>query len=322
MAGLENGVHLGDASPSGRATGRATRRAGRGPAGRARGLVPLALMGLATLLALAASGCESKATPTGQSSGACTAFATAACERADRCGDTSATPCLSTAEQVCHALFERADSGITPQAIEQCAEATRASQCDEQGIPACLIGNTPGTRAEGAPCSVPSQCASGLCSAPPWSLGSVCGECQPALELGADCTAGTTPCRGDLVCRSDTGTCGPRLAPGDPCANFFECGLALCVSGVCEAVAGDGEPCTLGELCASGYGCDMGTCKKLTPVGAGEVCDPTLHACIDGVCSGGTCVPFPKQGEACEGACVVGLVCLGGTCQAPAPTDC
>lgn len=280
--------------------------------------VPLVLSVVAlSFVALSAVGCQ------GQSpKDPCTTLAEAACERASRCGVTHTAPCPATAEQGCRAIYQRADSGITPQAIEQCAEATRAAACDQEPIPACVLANTPGARAAGAPCSVPSQCASAFCSAPPSAWASVCGQCQPALEPGEDCTASTTPCRGDLTCRSDTGTCGPYRAVGEPCASFSECGLALCISGVCEAVAGDGEPCTLGELCAFGYGCDMGTCKKLTPVSAGQPCNPSLHACIDGLCAGGVCVALPKEGEPCQGSCVVGLACLDGTCKPPAPTDC
>jgi len=80
----------------------------------------------------------------------------------------------------------------------------------------------------------------------------------------------------------------PDMCPdGEYCAGTDPMGLDF--DGTCEALPGDSEPCAdtlLGEACAAGVNCVMGTCRQ--PQANGASCEVDGQ-CFSGSCDGGTC---------------------------------
>jgi len=96
-------------------------------------------------------------------------------------------------------------------------------------------------------------------------------ECLAEVASGAACNAAL-----------------PDMCPdGEYCAGTDPMGLDF--DGTCEALPGDGEPCAdalLGEACAAGVNCVMGTCRQ--PQANGASCDVDAQ-CFSANCEGGTC---------------------------------
>lgn len=136
---------------------------------------------------------------------------------------------------------------------------------------------------------------------------------QPCVEYGLfdDCAAGLA-CR-DGVC---VDPCAP-LGEGDDC--FFsdlDCGPGLYCNfdtGVCERLAGEGEPCASEFDCAEGLYCDFGAevCVDLPELGEpcpNFVCAPGLE-CASSDMGGLVCGPLPGLGEPCDLDCQEPYVC-------------
>ncbi len=192
----------------------------------------------------------------------------------------------------------------------------------------------------GEACTLPFQCASGIC------VDGVCcddacdGLCEACLgaETGgpdgtcAPVTAGTDPAAECLDDGSPScglnGTCadgacasyaGPGCTP-TPCADGSECGSGFCVDGVCCDSACDGL-CQACSTAKKGTGPDgvCGPVAKLTnPDGD---CGPTNAACEDAnVCDGASacasvsslCAPYACTSQGCLTSCSSDLQCQGG----------
>ena len=143
---------------------------------------------------------------------------------------------------------------------------------------------------------------------------------------GGDCSLGYE-CQTGLRCRvtdSCPGTCQATVAPGSACTNDNECaGLAWCISGQCQRLPTEGEPCLEGVICAPPFSCTYNTATCERPRLVGESCAfEEDRSCLAGlVCFGEQCAQLGRVGEPCQNysQCEAGLVCAGGTCD-PAPS--
>jgi hypothetical protein len=122
----------------------------------------------------------------------------------------------------------------------------------------------------------------------------------------------------------------PQVADGGTCFNAlgFECtsgrcslsgGEACLAGGLCEAAAGENEPCdVLG--CRPGLLCVDSTCVPPAVVGAGADCSADETFCADGqYCDAGLCAGRKAASETCAGdeECRTGLYCgTGNVCTA------
>lgn len=166
-----------------------------------------------------------------------------------------------------------------------------------------------GPRPAGSSCSLPEECASGICAAspdaPPASFfGTACGGCDPAVP---------TSCGTGFVCGIGDAL-GPILAMPLDC------------------VAREGKE--IGEKCITGGECASGTCSR-TDGSLG-----TCSACTYGSqCAGGACgaawndlsfdspagpyVCDPGQGVSPSGtACGTHADCASGVCDGPERKEC
>jgi len=168
--------------------------------------------------------------------------------------------------------------GRSPADVLACASAMSSMTCDElyAGARDTACPTIPGTLSEGDDCFSDLQCASGFCD----RLGD-CGTCKARLALGDECEVANVGCPDDQKCTS------PTIA--DPTT--------------CTATAGEGESCSVTQVCRGNLHCSNGTCEQ--PGGDGDSCDGSDGACngLLGLrCSGGTCKPLATladEGQPC-----------------------
>ncbi len=211
-----------------------------------------------------------------------------------------------------------------PSKLDECMDALKNSDCDVNldAIPACRQIFT-GTVANGQPCSLSAQCASGYCD-----LSNACpGTCAPTKASGEECSS-NEECDLGLIC-TDSDTCGQPPAKknqGDACEYDDECKYGLyCLindfqnnTGTCQPWLGEGDDCENDQtemVCGPGLACssETGTCQTVTVVGEGQACDETHECNISQrlVCGPQeTCIKLPAEGEACfYGYCWTGYIC-------------
>jgi hypothetical protein len=198
---------------------------------------------------------------------------------------------------------------------------------------------TVGEEVEGAPCSSPSECATGFCSD---------GLCCNLACADATCAA-CAAARGALadgVCTPLAGSCDD----GDPCTAFDECRGGRCAGAgrdcsapdachlpsACEPATGacapfsprpDGASCQDGDDCTTGDACAQGLCQGLLRA----TCPAPDDCHEDAACAQGRCAAFGPRadGTPCndEDPCTEGDRCRAGRCVGsrigcPAPDDC
>lgn len=219
-----------------------------------------------------------------------------------------------------------------------CVAATAAQSCDvtsrEARIPpiAC-VEMYRGRVADGEPCSIDVECASGTCDLPRAECpdtGCCVGTCRAARSGGAGDPCSTLrECRDGLVCGQDM-QCRAPAAAGGVCHVDIECddGLACVggsgdIPGACRALPRVGEPCPYQRCAEENLRCDPDT-HTCVPVGLrGDPCPRSTECTIHMECDATTqrCRDYPTLGMPCEGTCTGDSFCaLGagaaGTCVA------
>ncbi len=132
-----------------------------------------------------------------------------------------------------------------------CGEGCSATNPCPEGQ-ACQPDGTcqsPGPGPDGAPCTQPSDCLSGICDATQHCAPG--GAYQPC-ETDTDCVSGTC----------DEGTCtvpGGAAGAGMSCAVDADCLSNACVMDMCEP-GGQGAACRATSDCQDGMTCTLGTC--------------------------------------------------------------
>jgi hypothetical protein len=241
--------------------------------------------------------------------------------------------------------------------------ATQASACSAAlGSLTCALftSDTPAV-ANGAPCYIDEDCATGTCN----STASTCpGTCQAYAQLNQSCATascapglscdasvckaesavgGPCPCQTGLWCDSSGASpvCKAALALGASCstANDQCNALTMCAGtpATCQSFVGLGASCTAGSspfdsLCGIGYLCDSVTSKCVSFPKVGEACGTSNPICIASYCdqlATQKCVAYKKIGDACSYpldilACEPGSTCDAATskCKASAPLIC
>lgn len=194
---------------------------------------------------------------------------------------------------------ERVD--VDPEAVSECAEATRTRDC-----------NIPVQSAEGPV---------GRCIASAVAQDEA-DPCDPVImfkgkqDVGDECD-GPWECQEGLRC-VDTGIigiCAPQSDDGESCFSDDECGSGLVCnfeSGQCEAGALSGQSCQYADPLNPIPGTEVIRCAD------GLTCDP-----INVVCVGGSCAPgSPCEDTESDTDCPQGFFCVGNfatlaTCQQP-----
>jgi hypothetical protein len=280
---------------------------------------------------------------------ACTALATAYCQRLSACHATlylalGGPGCASAYAEACLERWSAEDVEMTAAQAAACVEATNIGQAacgdvvrfaaGQLQAPACFI---PGQRGDGSVCLADEQCAGGKClvagaPAPPG-----CGVCATIVAAGMACNS-AAGCQPGLRCTN--GQCTALGDVGAPCGNANHCFADLLCAGEecvpriaegqpCEASAGD-DGCVQTSVCVSGVCSDWATAREGGACGKGFV-TPTL--CAPGLfCSGGIvgeCAAQSGEGQPCPtenvvsgAACAYPAQCLGETCVTPQAEAC
>jgi len=172
----------------------------------------------------------------------------------------------------------------------------------------CVDENDPNAVRQGCCPASQNECASKCCA-----VGERCDQnsgkcCNPV----STCSAGTC-CEGTCI----EGTCCPStsLACSHACCDSF----AQCTNiGTCCGFTNTlcpGDPtgcCNNGEQCINNKCCPNQVCGGVC-CAAGQVCDPTTHACMSFQCPSGqtACPPLDGGDPIC---CLPGVTCCTGQC--------
>ena len=192
-------------------------------------------------------------------------------------------------------------------------ECAGTQSCNEAGV--CL-------KKEGQSCSGAEECASGFCREGKCCNTSCTTPCYTCLTGTCVKVAGQDDypdCMGASTCDS-TGLCKPRL--GQACSSGTQCASGNCKDGVCcnEACEASCMSCVTGTCtgitnaedapeCGGANICSAaGVCKKKN----GQECTGG-SACASGFCKDGKCC-----NTECSGMC---LSCASGTCSAVLSQD-
>jgi len=226
--------------------------------------------------------------------------------------------------------FELAKHGSGRAVIAQ-VQAQTSDQCG--GLPAIVPAPAP----DGAACSAPSGCRSGLCGA---------GTLFADQCVGCD---GTGPCGAGQVCGLGDPTspvfgiplecvaAGARQL-GDNCYADAECATGICTAGACSTCRTDGTGCTAGQTCQAAwpqpasfmgfywhtpYLCNAGAhqgaagaaCASDDDCASANCAGPARQQCDDGrACATAADCPFGDHNGLENGPCnTVGV--QGGSCQ-------
>lgn len=246
---------------------------------------------------------------------ACSAWATATCERQEACDQVawlrnhgSKSACEQREQALCQKALSLPDTHATSGQVFDCSKTLIT--CGQR----CSTSLSPGQLLSGEPCSHSWQCSSRLCAV---TLAGGCGVCSGDRPVGAFCKI-DSECAEGLGCFKDS--CTARAPEGasclaQPCALELSC-VGFSPLRTCKPRAALGEPCD-----PSGYGapdcakgrCVEGECQPFALVQPGKPCSITSPAlCTGGFCDGSTCLGWAKEGDSCSSSltCGPGSVCI------------
>jgi|GEM_PF-1721471 len=146
------------------------------------------------------------------------------------------------------------------------------------------------------------------------------GACDLALPDETSCADGEL-CDGDEVCRN--GAC-EDVAPVDCSGVDDPCLQSACnpATGGCDLPVDDNTSCADGELCDGDETCQDGVCTDGAPVDCGGVTNPCLRAACNPA-TGGCDLPVDDDTSCADGdPCDGDETCQGGVCTAGTPVTC
>jgi len=206
-----------------------------------------------------------------------------------------------------------------------CAKAVTAAACSyaatrsPEGEQARrCAGVFEGTVPAGGDCVRSIECASNNCLKPSWCGGMCClGICAASSDIGATCSDPEGCSTSNTYCTlndsaatwGQTGTCQALAGQGQPCSFDLACQAGLgCAprSWTCEPTAKNGEPCALdGPMCDDWRSFCTGTpgsCQPRDPPGSGcWYTSTSTESCVGySDCTNGICVARPGIGEPCS----------------------
>jgi MYXO-CTERM domain-containing protein len=282
--------------------------------------------------------------------GACSSLTGPACDDGNACTQTDTcqagvctggNPVTCAASDQCHVAgtcnpATGACSNPPKSNGSVCNDGNGCTKTDTCQAGACVGGN-PVVCAASDQCHDVGTCspATGACSNPPKSNGSVCNDgnactqtdtCQAGACTGANPVICTAPdqCHVAGTCNTGTGGCSnPPKPNGSACDDGNGCTQTdICQAGAC--VGGNPVVCTAPDACH-----DAGVCDALTGQCTTPAAKPNGTACSDGdactladTCQGGACVGNPMSCLA-QDPCHDAGVCdpSTGICSNPAKLD-
>lgn len=222
--------------------------------------------------------------------------------------DAGLTP-AQTIAAVCERVHERICAGLVACSCPLDVRGLDPATCARTRADECIAGISPritpdleagrviATEAALTACADAIDAMAAECKTAPDSLPAECRLLfTDVAALGAPCnvTGG-----GLLYCAGGAGVCAP--GPNDRI--------------VCTALPGGGGQC-LGELCATGFVCNGGTC--VAPVAEDSACSAPFVCADDLVCNTATltCEAPGSTGATCVATedCAIGLYCEEGAC--------
>jgi len=267
---------------------------------------------------------------------ACTAWATARCNKSDQCNkmvivtqSLTVARCIERRKIACLGMAAAPGSGFSAAAVEACAKGIALETCIQASHgPHPKECTQTGSLDEGAPCGFGEQCKSGNCTL---AGGADCQKCgKPFLPLGATCSG--FECEPGLQCVSSK--CVRASDTGGPCSVDQPCWIgARCVGSTCVANVSKGASCdTLACDSNQLLKCDptTKTCVDVTFAKPGEACG-TNPCNGDGTCkmddagTTGICIARVADGAACDsstGSCFPAAACIAGKCTPFDATTC
>jgi len=297
---------------------------------------------------------------------ACSDNAHQRCARLQTCSTTamqlrygSESECESRETTDCTKSLSEPLNGNTPTAVEACAGAYAAWDCEDylanQNVPTACQQQL-GPVVHGGACAIDGQCESGFCGVSP---GSSCGTCAATPTVDASC-AELTSCGPNLVCTADTARCVVPGVRGASCGKGAPCGVGLSCVGASVTTPPQGTCQRAGETVGAGCdptekkgaGCDLNaglacdaatrTCQTVTLASAGAPCggpavEHPAYCTGASFCAGasstkvGACKAAAADGAACNAAtgpgCITPARCVGrsgtaGTCQYSGAQSC
>ncbi len=272
----------------------------------------------------------------GSSASDCTGATQVLCEHINACFPDlvqafwgSVAECASRSKLSCEADLAAPGAATTPAQIGACASAYSKQSCDllfsGSEPEEC---NVPGTRNDGEPCGVDTQCKSTNCKI----NSGECGACAPRVAAGGSCDV-DDDCDANLTCAN--GVCATPVPAGGACATTDQCLRSLlCKNGTCAKGGAAGAPCEPQQQgCASFQGlyCDPESkvCAAASWAKVGEACGLVggkYVACQQSNCYNGTCAEYAADGAACNDEtgpdCLQPASCVNGTCKLPSAASC
>ena len=227
---------------------------------------------------------------------------------------------------------------------QACVDAIKNLSCDTTTSdahvtpPACF-DMYEGKVADGAACSLDTECTSGTCDFPNNCPELMCcvGMCHVTSsggKAGAAC-AKDFDCNDGLVCGADR-TCHAPAKDGAPCGSDRECADKLACTeivgdtGTCRALPHKGEPCPYHRCAEENLYCDdLGTHSCVAYGGPGDPC-PMMTGCgpaLECDATTKTCKTYPTLGMPCDSSCSGDAFCMiiagqtEGTCMALLDND-
>jgi hypothetical protein len=167
----------------------------------------------------------------------------------------------------------------------------------------CMGSTAPAERTVTQSCTTRDVCVDGYCET---------GVCMPLKQQGASCTS-PLQCASGLTCKGAAMTCEPLSDTGGMCNSTTECtnSADVCRSGSCMNGGLVGSPCASPSECQPFHACNASTCELLP--GLNEPCNPNM-SCRVGYCNGTMCVPKLADGMTCDPV-RGGFDCAGGICN-------
>lgn len=271
---------------------------------------------------------------------ACTAYATALCNRVDVCipygtkafsGDVAT--CISRFKLSCIPALGVPTTGATVANLNACAATLGTASCSSirEGTAACQYR---GTQAAGTACGSNSQCASAYCK---YTTSPSCGVCANRVSNGGQCSS-PADCIDGSGCSN--GVCRAKGGAGAICGSTAPCGDGLwCASGQCAPSATTaGSTCDFNDVDScdylSGLFCNsQDRCAAILLAGAGQQCGVSNTSVVfcsyNGTCTSntnGVCVAVVPDGQACNASqsknCLDPAICSNGICTIVDPSSC
>ncbi len=260
------------------------------------------------------------------------ALASAQCDYLERCDPDAMFLFADESREACEEYFACEAAHILGDVLEErvaCIESLQTRDCPDPEREGAIHRFSYGVQFPWGPdCGEPT--IDEILAPPPGAPGPgepcIDGGERAVCAVGSYCVRDEKPFIGTVYC----GTCGPKLALGEPCEPRDRCvDGASCGGGECRPLRDVGDTC---EFAAE---CPFNTCEGsicVSPYAPAPLLDTVEKACEYEAdcgnlaalwCDERACRTLPGEGEACahvvtlgHPGCRLGYGCFGGRCRA------